>query len=52
VAEFRVCSVLDIIFRFPCAKADLKYSCTAGTYCLLLINLDALLARTDQSRRR
>ncbi|KAH8728860.1 hypothetical protein GQ44DRAFT_747278 [Phaeosphaeriaceae sp. PMI808] len=35
---FRMCSILDTTFRFICAKADLKHSCTGGTYCPLLEN--------------
>jgi hypothetical protein len=45
---FRMCSVSDITFRFTCVKADLKHSCTAGTYCPLLLNLGYLLAKVDR----
>ncbi|KAF2803433.1 uncharacterized protein BDZ99DRAFT_453758 [Mytilinidion resinicola] len=45
---FGVCSVSDIVFRFTCAKADLKHSCAAGTGCPLLTNLDALSRRVDR----
>ena len=49
---FRTCSVSEITFRFTCTKADLKHSCTAGTYCPLLVNLESLVGRADRIKKK
>ncbi|KAF2007595.1 hypothetical protein P154DRAFT_593126 [Amniculicola lignicola CBS 123094] len=49
--RFGIYSISDTAVRFTCAKAELKHSCSAGTSCPLLLNLNSLLERVDRIKR-
>jgi hypothetical protein len=48
---FRELPISDIASRFTSAQVDLKHSCTAGSSCPLLTNIDALIARVDKIQK-
>lgn len=49
---FAELSAYDISIRFARARKDVKHTCTAGSYCSLVTNLDLLSKKAVEIQKR